>query len=124
MNGCYVSVFNYSSTINQEILIMMFKRLFTILLFCILYITTYAQKTISGSVNDQGTNAGIPGAVVYIPEFQRSTTTDGSGKYTFDNVGNGVINIQVTSIGYKSKVEIITFSDGSITHDFSLEPSA
>src|SRR4051812_36067546 len=94
------------------------------ILFIVSTCVTHAQKTLSGSVSDESNKQGIPGAVIYIPEFQRSTMTDGSGKYKFENIGNGVINVQVTSIGYKSKVEVISLVDGDAQHDFLLEPSA
>src|SRR4051812_4228695 len=102
----------------------MLKHLLFLATSIIIYTSSYGQKTLSGIVTDETTKQAVPGAVVYIPEFQRSTSTGPDGKYVFENIGNGVINIQVTSIGYKSKVDIVTLTDGNSDHDFTLDPSA
>ncbi len=102
----------------------MFKN--TVILYLVLTCgsAVYAQHTLSGTVTDKSSSSPVPGAVIYIPEFQRSAATDEKGKYAFDNLGSGVLNVQVTSIGYKSQVEIITVGEGSAEHNFILEPSA
>src|SRR5947208_3284002 len=99
------------------------KFILTLLLLFI-YIVSYSQKTLSGTVSDEITRSPIPGALLYIPEFQRSVATDEKGKYSFDNLGSGIVNVQVTSIGYKSKVDIVDLSTATGDHDFALEPSA
>src|SRR4051812_27942982 len=80
--------------------LIMLKHLLLLATSIIIYTSSHGQKTLSGIVTDETTKQAVPGAVVYIPEFQRSTSTAPDGKYVFENIGNGVINIQVTSIGY------------------------
>ncbi len=53
----------------------------SVLLLCLLTITAYAQKTVSGTVRDDA-GAPIPAVSVLIKGTQKGVNTDPSGKFS------------------------------------------
>ncbi|GAB3427831.1 TonB-dependent receptor [Niabella aquatica] len=74
---------------------------------------------LSGVVKDAATQAPLAGATVSIPDLKLSTLTDANGIYRFNALSNGRLTVQVSYIGYKSKVETVIIS-GTSVHDFLL----
>lgn len=58
-------------------------------------------QTIRGTVIDQLIKTPTAGATVSIPSLNRSVVTAEDGSFRFSNIPAGLINIQVTYIGYK-----------------------
>ena len=56
------------------------------------------NRTVSGTVLDQGTNQALPGVVVTNSENKRSVSTDGSGKFTIEVGGSDQLIFRM--IGY------------------------
>jgi iron complex outermembrane recepter protein len=80
-----------------------------------------ATKTsLSGKITDKKTGEPIPGATVYLPEFQSGAMSDSSGHYRIDNLHPAKVVIQVSFLGYKTIVENIDLSVVTILN-FELE---
>lgn len=77
---------------------------------------------LSGVVKDAVTQAPLAGATVSVPDLKLSAITDANGIYRFNSLSNGRLTIQVSYIGYKSKVETVVVA-GASTHDFLLSQS-
>ncbi|MGD0582569.1 MAG: TonB-dependent receptor [Bacteroidales bacterium] len=81
----------------------------------------HATKTsLSGKITDKKTGEAIPGATVYIPEFQSGAMSDSTGFYRIDNLHPAKVVVQVSSLGYKTIVESIDLSLVT-TMNFELE---
>ncbi|MCH5721192.1 carboxypeptidase-like regulatory domain-containing protein [Niabella hibiscisoli] len=77
---------------------------------------------LSGVVTDATTQTSLAGATISIPDLRLTTTTDANGRYEFNALTSGRLTIQVSYVGYKSKVEMVTVQ-GQTTQNFSLSPS-
>lgn len=77
------------------------------------------RARLSGLVLDEATQQPLVGATVSIPYLKRSTTTDLNGYYEFPSLPFGRLTVQVSYVGYRSKVESISVSDAT-AHDFIL----
>lgn len=94
-----------------------------ILLFIISALHANEDKPgLSGVVKDAATQAPLPGATVTVPDLKLSTTTDANGIYRFNALSNGRLTVQVSYIGYRSKVETVVVA-GASAHDFLLSQS-
>jgi hypothetical protein len=84
-----------------------------------------APGAISGTVTNATTAAAISGATVTI-QGGASTTTDGSGNYTFSNVTPGSYNVSASASGYTSSgLSAATVNSGATTtRNFALSPIA
>jgi hypothetical protein len=61
-----------------------------------------AFATVQGFVVDAVTNSAISGASVNLPTAGMSTSTNGSGSFTFLNVPTGPHTLQTSASGYTS----------------------
>jgi hypothetical protein len=81
------------------------KRFLLLLSFTFLTVYTFAQTGIlRGRVFEEINNESIPFANVVLQGTQYGTTTDDNGKFEFKNLEPGLYNIQVSFIGYRTKV--------------------
>ena len=64
------------------------------------------KTTLSGKITDKKTGQSIPGATVYLPEFQSGAMSDSAGHYFIDNLhpakvvilgGDDVVSAEVAS---------------------------
>jgi hypothetical protein len=79
--------------------------------------------TISGTVVDAVTTAGIAGASVGADTGQ-ATTTDGSGHYSLGNVPTGTRTVTASASGYASQSAGVSVNDGqNTTQNFLLTPT-
>ncbi|MFT4095029.1 MAG: TonB-dependent receptor [Niabella sp.] len=74
---------------------------------------------LSGTVTDAASQAPLAGATVSIPDLKISTITDVNGTYFFSSLPGGRLTIQVSFVGYRSKVETVSIS-GNTIKNFSL----
>lgn len=81
-----------------------------------------AQTTLQGKVTDEA-NLPLVGASVVIGK-QNGVITNFDGKYTFNEVFDGVYKLRVSHIGYQTQVkEIVISGEQNLTLDFQLKPS-
>jgi len=78
------------------------------------------KTTLSGKITDKKTGQSIPGATVYLPEFQSGAMSDSAGHYFIDNLHPAKVVVQVSFLGYKTLVENIDLSVVT-TMSFELE---
>jgi len=86
--------------------------------FMILAFQVSAQY--NATVLDANTNAPIPYANVYFPDSKTGTSTDTLGHFTLNTTKQEVL-LQVSCIGYKTYLQILTLTNKDIT--IRLEPS-
>jgi hypothetical protein len=91
----------------------------TIFAFFLLLLTgsVFAQvptQTIRGTVVDNQTKAGLPGAIVILADSGsfKNTAADVNGKFRFDNIPVGRHAIQVKMTGYKERSLTVILSAG------------
>lgn len=80
--------------------------------------SAYAQKKgiISGKITDVEGKISLPGAIVrLLNSNNRYTVSDYTGDYQFLNVPAGTYQMEVQYIGYQSKTQEITISEGKNT---------
>jgi iron complex outermembrane receptor protein len=100
------------------------KKLLYIFLFLSSFLQAVAQKNISGTVTDKTDNHTLEGISVFIPELQRKTITDASGKFNFENAGEGIVTVQFTGIGYKSQLVTVNPASEQKELTIAMEASA
>ncbi len=85
--------------------------------------STYAQNTLSGSVNDKNTKEPLIFATIYLPQLEKGTTADDHGHFTLSNIPNGTYAVVVSIIGFETLSQNINFP---FKDDLNLEliPSA
>ena len=79
-----------------------------------------AQNNVSGVIKDPK-NQPIIGVNIYINELHKGTISDAYGNYSFDNLPNGKLNIEVNYQGYRTVNKTIDKLQKSNTLDFILE---
>lgn len=78
---------------------------FYALLFLILTQTIFSQGgIISGIVIDESNGTTLPGVNITVKGLKKSISSDSEGKFIFRNIPVGIYEIDVSSIGYQSKV--------------------
>ncbi len=83
-----------------------------------------AQNKLTGKISDSETKQSLPGVSVFIPELQKATVSDADGKFIMNDLGNGIVRIQFSMIGYKTIVQTLDMSSQEGELDISMEPSA
>ncbi len=86
---------------------------------------TAVNLSLTGIVTDARTSARVAGATVRILDgvnIGRSTTTNASGEYRFENLETGHANLAVTAAGY-SESRLDVFIDGKNALNFTLTRS-
>jgi len=103
------------------------KNILILLFLCITFSKLTASEPIVSRINLQGTitdknGEPIIGVSVYISELKTGGITDTYGKYRIDNLPGIKVKVQITSVGYQMKEEIIDLNLNH-TRDFVLEES-
>lgn len=81
-----------------------------------------ATGSMAGTVTRADTGAGISGASVSLHTGQ-STTTNGSGSYSFTDLPVGDYDVTASATGFAAQTKPATVTDGgTATVDFSLDP--
>jgi iron complex outermembrane receptor protein len=99
------------------------KLLFTALAVVLLPFFVQAQLSLQGTVTQNGINKVLPGATIKIKTPGKTTQTDASGHYQFNNLPAGTYTLQVSYVGYTALEETISLNSNQIL-DFKLEASA
>jgi len=79
--------------------------------------------SLGGSVRDRETGAPLPGAIIALPELNRSTSADASGRYLLPGVPAGPQHITVRFLGYAPHVlHALVPPEGALELNVSLPP--
>lgn len=82
--------------------------------------------SLSGTVADKVNNEPLAFANIVIQGTQTIATTDDNGFYEFHDLAPGLYNLEVSYVGYESRIEyeIQTYRNKTIHHDIRLSPSS
>jgi iron complex outermembrane receptor protein len=98
------------------------RFIFLFLLITGIVAGTKAQNIVRGTVADIESQEPLPGATVYIPDLRKGATADISGHYELSNLPNGNFILEVSFVGYKTKVIIINLHQDTVMN-FQLSPA-
>lgn len=73
------------------------------------------RGVLRGEVVDQVTGNPVSGALVRVPQAQKSSITDGNGDFVVDQLDNGTYTMQVEMVGYVSREEPFRIEGGQAT---------
>jgi len=93
-----------------------------IVLFALVLVSTtgFAQKKITGIVNDAKTNLPLVGATVTVQDSKISTVTKEGGKFEINApTGNIGINLTVSFVGYDNRIVKVGANSGNLVIDLS-----
>lgn len=74
------------------------------------YSQAYQVNNYKGTVKDKSSNLPLPGANIVIIESNMGYITDFDGIFSFEN-SEKTVRVEVSSIGYKTKIATLNFSD-------------
>ncbi len=74
----------------------------------------YAQHTLQGNVIDSQTNEPLAYVNIYIPQLEKSTATDETGKFILKNIPSGNYKIVISMIGYETVSQSLQFPNRDI----------
>ena len=79
--------------------------------------------TVSGQLRNSLSGAPLPNALVRIDELSRTTTSDATGAFTFDNVPAGTYHLSVHTAGYTTRrTEVIVGTAALANVDVPVDP--
>jgi iron complex outermembrane receptor protein len=96
------------------------RKTFFFCAFILLFYDLYAQNLLKGKVTDQD-KLPLSGATIFLPELNKGTMADKNGLYILSGLPSGKIKIQVSYIGYNSKIETILLKDSETELNVTLE---
>lgn len=103
------------------------KQFGLIITFIIISLVTFSQTgSVTGKLIDEISNEPLAFANIIIRGTTQGTTTDIDGKFTIDNIEPGFIQLEISFLGYQSKVtqEINIISGRTTNFDIKMEKSA
>ena len=86
-------------------------KIISTLLFIVYTLTAFTQTPLKGKVTDKATGKGIEAVNIFIPDYQKSATSNESGDFSIDGLGKGIVKIQATILGYKSVVQTLDLTN-------------
>jgi iron complex outermembrane receptor protein len=89
------------------------KRIIFFLLFLLFQATLFSQASLSGTIKNKGTQEGLPGAVIYFPEFKTGVSSDKDGNFKIENLPRVKTLVQIKLLGYKTQVKNLQLNDTS-----------
>ena len=102
-----------------------FLSICCILIFSFGSLDSYGQGTIEGYVYELNSGDPIPGANILIEGTTQGTAANASGYYRLQDIGNGTIQLTVSSVGFASISQEVEVTAGTpIREDFYLEVTA
>jgi iron complex outermembrane recepter protein len=82
-----------------------------------------SKASLSGKITDIKSGETIPGAILYIPDLQKGTTSDEKGNYKLDNLPKAKVLLQISFVGYRTIIETIDLEKVSVKN-FEMEYAA
>jgi iron complex outermembrane receptor protein len=95
------------------------KKIFILSIVIHLSTLLSAQNSITGIITDDDHHP-LQGATVFIPEMNKGTTSGHDGQYTLRGLPSGMARVQISYIGYTTRIETPTLSGGEIRLDITL----
>lgn len=90
------------------------KRSVTLIIICLLSLTTISANTISGDkrslqgvVTDEKDGEALMGVNIYLPDLKKGAVTDDKGWYRIDNLPMVRTTIQISYLGHQTVVQTI-----------------
>ncbi|HEV8357071.1 MAG TPA: TonB-dependent receptor [Gemmatimonadales bacterium] len=81
------------------------------------------QAAVVGTVRDESTGRPVAGALVSLPDLNRGTTTDETGRYSLTGVPPGPQHLSVRCFGYaRRELHALVPRSGALTINVSLHP--
>ena len=93
--------------------LLIYIKIISLVLFSVTVFATETvldKKLFKGKVLDKETNEPLIGATIYVQELKSGTATDISGKFRIKLL-SGKYTLEISYIGYKSKIESIDITD-------------
>ncbi|HWP82044.1 MAG TPA: TonB-dependent receptor [Bacteroidota bacterium] len=78
---------------------------------------------ITGIVRDGETGQPLVGVNILMPALKRGTTTDTEGRYSFDNLHEGVYTLRFSYLGYATATFTVVIEDRDVELNVVLQPS-
>lgn len=93
------------------------KQTFALLFFLLFAIAANAQdltQTIRGTVIDKQTQSPLPGAIIVVLNSSPllASTTDENGKFRIEHVAIGRLQVKISMLSYKEKIQSIILTTG------------
>jgi len=98
------------------------KYIFLFFLLVMTHFFAEAQASFSGKITDSNNHTSLAGARVHIADLNVSAIADSLGNYRINNIPGGYYLVEVSSIGYATKIESVIIK-GNTKKDYLLEPS-
>jgi len=98
------------------------KYILLFFLFLTIRFFAEAQVSLNGKITDSYNHSNLAGATVHIADLNIVAGTDSLGNYKINNIPEGYYLVEVTSIGYATKIESVVIK-GITKRDYQLEPS-
>ena len=83
-----------------------------------------AQNTLKGKVTDKTNNEKLSAASVYISELNKSTITNNSGEFTLKGLSKGNFTLQISYLGYQTRIQKINLNGNDLSLNIQLEKAA
>ncbi|MGB5662250.1 TonB-dependent receptor [Eudoraea sp.] len=94
------------------------------ILFVLFYFNSKAQCTLMGNISAEDSNTPLEQVSVYMPQLEKGTVTGSNGEFVMNNLPVGTYKIVASYMGYQTYSSTITLTQGTITLDIVLSPSA
>ncbi|MGB5205814.1 MAG: TonB-dependent receptor [Eudoraea sp.] len=94
------------------------------ILFVLFYFNSKAQCTLMGNISAEDSNNPLEQVSVYMPQVEKGTVTGSNGEFVMNNLPVGTYKIVASYMGYQTYSSTITLTQGTITLDIVLSPSA
>lgn len=82
----------------------MSKNLFLSLVLWCMVLPSFSMGILSGKVLSTSEGNALPGATIYINEFEKGAISNADGTFILENIPNSAIKVEVSFIGYETKI--------------------
>ncbi len=97
------------------------KNLFLSILTCVTFMNVFGQHSVKGIVSDKETNEKLVGASIYVTELNKSASSNENGEFSILGLRKGNFKIQISYMGYQTKIEKINIYNNDTTLDIQIE---
>ncbi|HEY4798875.1 MAG TPA: TonB-dependent receptor [Bacteroidia bacterium] len=100
------------------------KHIFPLIISCLIGTTVFAQHAVKGTVTDKESKEKLSGASVYVTELNKGTSTNENGEYSVSGFVKGDYKIQVSFLGYQTKIEKINLHNNDTIVNIQIEKAS
>ncbi len=100
------------------------KNIITILVALLISHIADGQSTLKGIVTGKQNRDNLIGATIFVPELNKVTSTDKSGAYSITGFGKGNYSVQISYLGYQTKIITVNLQANDTTLDVALETAS